>query len=154
MTCTRLVLVRRTCLGCSHCGENHPSDDCCQPDKVISMLNPVGFPQQQQQNNMRGGRLQGGPPKELRPLNWYYDDGNARQTSHSLAGLQTANGYIPIQNRPRSQYFNNRMQVSFTDLDPSNSQDVKFMDGVTEPHPDESIHFQMGVDDEQGQNVM
>ena len=46
------------------------------------------------------------------------------------------------------------MQISFTDLDPSNSQDVKFMDGVTEPHPDESIHFQMGVDDEQGQNVM
>ena len=48
---------------------------------------------------MRGARPQGGATNELRPPNLYYDHGNVRQTSHPLAGLQTANGYIPIQGR-------------------------------------------------------
>ena len=48
---------------------------------------------------MRGARPQGGATNELRPPNLYYDYGNARQTSHPLAGMQTANGYIPIQGR-------------------------------------------------------
>ena len=83
--------------GCSnYCAGNHPSDECCQPDKVISMPNPVANPQQQARDNMRGARPQGGFPNELRPPNFYYDHGNARQTFHPPVELQTANVYIPI----------------------------------------------------------
>lgn len=101
---------------------------------------------------MRGARPQGGPPNELRPPNLYYDHGNARQTFHPPTGLQTANGYIPIQNRPGGpQQFDNRRPAPPINPGPSNSQDVRFVDGVTEPHQDESIAYQMGVGEEQGQ---
>ena len=86
--------------GCNNCGRNHPSDECHQPDKVISMSNSVANPQQQARDNMLGARPQGGPPNELRPPNLYYDHENARQSFHPPARLQTANGYNPIQNRP------------------------------------------------------
>ena len=56
-------------------------------------------PQQQAMNSMRGARPQGGPLNEFRTPNLYYDHGNARQTFHPPAGLQTANGYILIQGR-------------------------------------------------------
>ena len=138
--------------GCSKCGGNHPSDECRQPDKVISMAYPVANPQEHARDNMRGARPQGGPPSELRPPNLYYDHGNARQTFHPPTELPTTNGYIPIQNRQGGpQHFDNRGQAPSTDPDPSNSQNVRFMDGITEPHHDESIPFQMSVGDEQGQ---
>ena len=95
---------------------------------------------------------QGVLPNELRPPNLYYDHGNAREIFHPLLGLQTANRYISIQNRPNDpQNFNNGRQALSTDPGPSNSLDVKFMDGVTESHHDEPILFQMGVGEEQGQ---
>ena len=83
--------------GCSNCGGIHPSDECRQLDNVIGVNYPVANPQQQARENMRGARPQGGAPSELTPLNLYYDHGYAKQTSHPPAGLQTANGYIPIQ---------------------------------------------------------
>ena len=64
------------------------------------MPNSVANPEQQARDNMRGARPQGGLPNELRPPNLYYDHENARQSFHSPARLQTANGYNPIQNRP------------------------------------------------------
>jgi hypothetical protein len=98
------------------------------------MPNPVANPQ------LRWSKLIG------------HDHENARHTFHRPMELQTANGYIPIQNKPSGpQQFNNRRQAPPTDSGPSNSQDVRFMDGITEPHDDESISFQMGVGDEQGQ---
>jgi hypothetical protein len=92
------------------------------------------------------------PPNELRQQNLYHHLGKTRQTFHPLTGLQTTNGYIPIQNRQAGpQHFDNRRQALPTDPGPSNFQNVRFIDGVIEPHHDESLHFQMGVGDEQGQ---
>ena len=74
---------------------------------------------------MRRTRPQGGVLNELRPPNLYYDHGNARQISHPPAGLQTANGYIPIQDRQGgAPNFDNRRQPPPTDPGPPNSQDV------------------------------
>ena len=101
---------------------------------------------------MRGARPQGGPSNELRPANLYYDHRNARQTFHPPAGLQTANGYLPIQNRQRGPpNFNNKRQAPSTDPGPSNFQDVRFMDGVVESHHDDTLPFQMGIGEELGQ---
>ena len=86
--------------GYSNCGGDHPSDECRQPDKVIRMVQHVANPCQQARDNIRGARPHGGPSNDLRPPNLYYDYRNARQRFHPLAGLQTTNGYIPIQNRP------------------------------------------------------
>ena len=81
-----------------------------------------------------------------------YDHGNARQIFHLLPGLQTANGYIPIQGRQGGpQNFDNRRQASPTDPGLSNSQDVRFMDGVIESHHDDTLPLQMGIGEEQGQ---
>ena len=94
--------VRRQCwsegqdYGYSNCGGPHPSDECHQPDKIISMPNHVTNSQQQVQENMRGAQLQGAVANDFRPPNLYYDHESARQTFHSPAGLQTANGYILI----------------------------------------------------------
>ena len=89
---------------------------------------------------MRGARPQGGAPNELRPPNLYYDHGNSRQTSHAPAGLQRTNGYILIQGRQRGPpYFDNRRQPPPTDPGLSNSQDVKFMDGVVESHHEDAL---------------
>lgn len=50
---------------------------------------------------MRGERqLEGNYHNELRPSNLHYDHGNARQTFHPPAGLQTTSGYIPLHHRP------------------------------------------------------
>ena len=85
-----------------------------QPDKVISVDYPVANPQQVATYNMRRGRPHGGVPNEFRPPNLYYDHGNARQTSHLPAGLQTANGYIPIEGRQGGPpNFDNRRQPSY-----------------------------------------
>ena len=111
------------------------------------MANP-----QQARDNIRGARPQGGPPNELRPPNLYYDHDNARQTFHRPAGLQMANGYIPIQGRQGGpQNFDNRRQAPLTDPGPSNSQDVKYMDGVVESDHDDTLHLQMGIREDQGQ---
>lgn len=75
-------------------------DECRHPDKVISMPNPTANLHQHARDNIRGARPHDAPSNELRPPNLYYDHRNARQTFHLLAGLQTANGYILIQNRP------------------------------------------------------
>ena len=108
--------------GCSNCGGDHHSDEYRQPDRIISVTYPVANPQQQARDNMRGARPQDGLPNELRPPNLYYDHGNVRQTFHPPAGLQTANGYIPIQGRQGDpQNFDNRRQVPPTDPGPSNS---------------------------------
>ena len=99
---------------------------------------------------MQGARPQGGPPNDLRPPNLYYDHGNARQTFHPLAGLQTTNGYIPIQNRPMGpQPQDNRRQAPPNDPGPSNSQDLSFMDGTVETHPDEFFVLQVPPGEEQ-----
>ena len=42
--------------GCSNCGGPHPSDECRQPDKVISMPNHVANQQQQAQESMKAAR--------------------------------------------------------------------------------------------------
>ena len=99
---------------------------------------------------MRGFSPQGGPPNELRPPNLYYDHGNARQTFHPPAGLQTTNGYIYIQGRQGSpQNHVNRRQAPPMDPGPSNSQDVRFMDGVVDANCDDMLHFPMGIGEEQ-----
>jgi hypothetical protein len=86
------------------------------------MSNPVANPQQQVRDNMRGARPHGMPPNKFRPPNLYYDHGNARQTFHLPTGLQMANGYIPIQNRPGGpQPFDNRRQTPPIDPSPFNS---------------------------------
>ena len=80
---------------------------------------------------MRGATPQRGPLNELRPLNLYYDYGNVRLIFHPPAGLQTANEYIVIQNRQGGpQNFDNRRQALPMDSCSSNSQDVRFIDGV------------------------
>jgi hypothetical protein len=64
--------------------------------------------------------------------------------------LQTANGYIPIQSRPSgSQPFDKRRQAPPTDPGLFNSQDVRFMDGFTDPHQDESLPSQVAFGEEQ-----
>ena len=121
-------------------------DECRQPDKVIIVNYPVANPQQVARNNMRGARSQGGAPNELRPPNLYYNHGNATQTSHPPTGLQTANGYIPIQGRQGGPpNFDNRRKPPPTDPGPSKSQDVRFMDGVVEPHHDNTLHLQVEI---------
>ena len=82
----------------------------------------------------------------------YYNHENARQTFHLPAGLQTANGYIPIQGRQGGPHnFGNRRQAPPTDPGPSNSQYVRFMDGVVESHHDDTLPLQMGIGEDQGQ---
>ena len=58
--------------GCSNCGGHHPSDECRNPNKVISVNYPVANPQQVARDNMRGARPQNGVPNEFRPPNLYY----------------------------------------------------------------------------------
>ena len=148
----KINVVRRTRYGCNSCKENHPSNECRQLDKIINMPNPVVNLQQQARDNMREARPQGGPPNELRQPNLYYDHDNARQTFYPSAGLQTANGYIPIQNRQGGpQNFENRRQALPTDPGLSDSQNVRFMDGVMESHHDDTLHFQMGIREEKSQ---
>ena len=99
---------------------------------------------------MRGAKLQGGLPNELRPPNLYYDHKNARQTFHPPTELQTANGYILIQNRQEDPHnLDNRRQTHLTDPSPYNYQDIKFMDSVVESHHEDVLSFQMGVGKEQ-----
>ena len=125
---------------------------CRQPNKVIRMPQPVANPYQHARDNRRGARLQGGPSNDLRPPNLYYDHGNARQTFHPPAGLQTSNGYISIQNRPVDpQPPGNRRQTPPNDPGPSNSQGVRFMDGTVETHTDESFVFQVPSGEEHNQ---
>ena len=82
----------------------------------------------------------------------YCDHDNARQSFHPPAELQTANGYIPIQGRQGGpQNFVNRPQTPPTDPGPSNSQDVRFMDGVVESHHDDVFPLEMEIGEEQGQ---
>lgn len=101
---------------------------------------------------MRGARPQSGPPNELRPLNLYDDHGNAKQTLHPPAGLQTASGYIPIQGRPvEPQPHDHRRPPPPNDPSQSNSQDVRFMDGAMDPYHDESLPLQVAFGEEQNQ---
>ena len=95
---------------------------------------------------MKGAKPQGGPP------NMYYDHGKARQTFHPLAGSQTANGYLPIQNRQGGpQNFANSMQAPPMDLGLSNSQVIRFMDGVMESLHDDILPFQMAIGEDKSQ---
>ena len=127
-------------------------DECRQPDKIISVNYPVANSQQQARDNMRGARPQSGAPNELRQPNLYYDHGNSKQIFYPPAGLQTTNGYIPIQGRQgRSQNVDNKRQAPPMDPGPSNSQDVRFVDGVIESHYDDVVPFQMEIGKEQGQ---
>ena len=124
--------------GCSNCGGSHPSDECRQPDKVINVPYPVANPQQVAMDNMRGERGQhGGNQNELKPPNIYYDHGNARETFHPPAGLQTAVGYIPINLRPTAPPANegNVAGPSNVGRQPA-TQDVRFM-GTPEEYPGE-----------------
>ena len=57
--------------GYSNGGGPHPLNECRQPDKVISMPNPVANPQQQAQENMQGARLHGVVVNDIRPPNLY-----------------------------------------------------------------------------------
>ena len=68
------------------------------------------------------------------PPNLYYDHGNARQTFHLPARLQTTNGYIRMHNRQVAQPTQDpRRPPPHTDSGVSNFQDVRFMDGSTIP---------------------
>ena len=138
--------------GCSNCEGDHHSDECRQPDKIIRMPQAVANPYQQARDNMQGARPQGGPPNDLRPLNLYYNHENARQTFHPPVGLQTTTGYIPVQNRPVGPPpQDNRRQAPPNDPGPSNSQDVKFMDGTVEPQLVEFFVPQAPPEEEQSQ---
>lgn len=64
---------------------------------IISMPNHVANPQQLSQDNMKGARPHNEGTNDLRPSNLYYDQGNVKQTFHSLVGLQTANENIHVQ---------------------------------------------------------
>ena len=65
--------------------------------------------------------------------------------------MQTTNGYISIQGRQRGpQNFNNRRQAPLTDPGPSNSQDVRFMDGVVDANCDDIFPLPMDIGEEQG----
>ena len=128
--------------GCSNCGGPHPLDQCRHPDKILSMPNHVSNPQQQAHENMRGARPHGEVTNDLRPLNFYYDHGNARQTFHPPAGLQTSNGYISIQRGQAAQ--------PPKDPDPSNSQDVRFMDSSTISLASEVLPTQVAPTEGQG----
>ena len=127
-------------------------DECRQIDKVISMPNPVANPQQQAQEIMKGARPQGAVANELRPPHLYYDQRNARQTFHPPARLQTSNGYIPMQNRQVAQLTQDpRRPPPPTDPAPSNSQDVRFMDGSTTPQANEVLPTQVAPTKDQSQ---
>ena len=79
-------------------------------------------------------------------------DRNAKPTFHPPAELQTAIEYIPIQGRQGGpQNFNNKRQAPPTDPGPSNSQDVRFIDGVVKSHYDDTPTFDMRVGEELGQ---
>ena len=100
--------------------------------KVINMPNPVTDPQQQARENMQGARPHGANTDEPKPPNLYYDQTIARQTFHPPAGVQTNNGYVPIQNRPASQQpAGNGRQVPPRDPRSSNTRDVMFMESTT-----------------------
>ena len=95
---------------------------------------------------MRGARPHGGVPNELRPPNIYYDHGNARQTFHPPVRLQTMNGYISIQGKPMGpQPHDNRRQVPLHESGPSNSQDVRSMDGTTDFPLNESFFLPLAL---------
>ena len=101
---------------------------------------------------MRDARPQGGPSNEIRPPNLYYDHVNAREIFHLPAGLQTRNGYIPIQGRQGGpQNHDNRRQTPPTDPGPSNSQDVRFMNDVVDAKCDDMYPLPMGIEEDQGQ---
>ena len=138
--------------GCSNCGGNHSTDKCRQPNKMIRLPHPVAKPYQQTRDNVRGLRPQGGPSNDLRPPNLYYDHANSRQTFHHPVGLQTANGYVPIQSRhvgPQPQ--EDRGQGPANDSGPSTSQDIRFMGVPTDPHLGEEALPQVAQGEEQNQ---
>ena len=106
--------------GCSNCGGLLPSNKCRQPDKVISMPNPVANPQQQAQENMRGARAHGAVTNDLWCSNLYFDHGKTN------VDLQTTNGYIPMQNKQVAQPTQDpRRPPPPTDPGACNSQDVR-----------------------------
>ena len=107
------------------------------------MPNHVANPEQQAHDNMRGARPQNEIINNLRPPNLYYEHGNARQTFHPPAGLQTANGNIPVQ----------RGQVAQPpkEMGPSTCPDVRFMDSSTIPIALEVFPTQVAPTDGQGQ---
>ena len=115
------------------------------------MPNVVVNPQQQAQENMRGVQSHGAVANDLRLPNLYYDHGNARQTFHPPVGLQTTNGYIPVQNRQVAQPTTDpRRPASPTDQGPSNSHDVRFMDSSTIPFASEVLPTHVAYTEGQG----
>ena len=66
--------------------------------------------------------------------------------------MQTANDYIPIQDRQGGPpNFDDQHQLPSTDPGASNSQDVRFMDGVVASYHDDTLPHQMEIGEEQGQ---
>ena len=119
---------------------------------MIRLPHPMGNPYQQAKNNVRGARPPGGPSSDLRPPNLYYDQANYRQTFHPPVGLQTANGYVPIQSRSVGpQPEEGGGQGPANDSGPSTSQDVRFMEVPTAPHQVEEPLPQVAQGEEQNQ---
>ena len=110
--------------GCSNCGGPHPSNQCRHPNKINAM--PTNT-QQPAQDGMKGSRPQNEGTNELKPSNFYYN-GNAN---------------LPVQGGQVAQ--------PPRQMDPSTSQDVRFMDVSTIPVALEVSPTQVNFTDGQGQ---
>ena len=95
-------------------------------------------PQHNARENTQGMRPQGVNTNELVQPNIYYDQMNPRQQYQPLAGGQANNGYVPNHNGSANQQpAGNGKQVPPHNPGPSNTHDVRFMEGNTGPQANE-----------------
>ena len=88
---------------------------------------------------MQGMRPQGANTNELVQSNIYYDQMNPRQQFQPPAGGQTNNGYARNHDGlVNQQPAGNGRQVPPHNPGPSNTHDVRFMEGNMEPHANET----------------
>ena len=120
--------------GCNNCGGRHSTEECRQPDSSGSGTNQGMNPQHNARENTQGMRLQGVNTNEHVQTNIYYDQTNARHQFQPPVGGRLNNGYAPNQNGPvNHQPAGNGRQVPPHKPGPTNTQDVRFMEGNAEP---------------------
>ena len=94
--------------------------------------------QQNGGGNTQGMRPQGVNTNELVQQNIYYNQMNPRQQYQPPAGGQAENGYAPNHNGSANQQpAGNGKQVPPHNPSPSNTQDVRYMEGNAEPQSNE-----------------
>ena len=124
--------------GCNNCGGRHSTEECRQLDSSGNGMSQGMNPQQNGRENTQGMRPQGVNTNEPVQPNIYYDQMNPRQQYQPPAGRQVNNGYAPNHSSSANQQpAGNGKQVPTHNPSPSNTHDVRFMEGNMEPQANE-----------------